>query len=427
LEEASVSDNDLSVSNRAVKEVRSVGLGENGANGNGNHAAPLELSDSDRAKIAELSEQIEKFSAAKRWSDVIKATIHKAELVIEPAEKVSLFAEAGRMYLERSSNQADAIKCYQRVLEFDRTNVEAISHLKDMYEKRRDWERLVEVMRIESELLDPTDQPLRKLEIAQMATEKVRKPNVCIELWRDVIAVDPGSVEALTALSGLYERAREWGPLAEVLERQSEFAKDNTELVALLQKLGNVYAEKLNDDSNALRAYKRLLELDPNDRRAQEQLKKRWVATGAWDELEAFYSTTDKIDELIRTIERAADSTTTDLPQRIALQFRIARLWLDKKNAADRVPRSWSRSRTGGRSKSRSAPAGCGFAARAKRMSNCPPARPGCGLSICARPRESSRARRALRLRSKSWPRRAHPRRRCMRDPTPRRRPESRR
>ena len=33
-------------------------------------------------------------------------------------------------------------------------------------------------------------------------------------------------------------------------------------------------------------AYKRLLELDPNDRRAQEQLKKRWVATGAWDELE---------------------------------------------------------------------------------------------------------------------------------------------
>jgi tetratricopeptide (TPR) repeat protein len=192
-------------------------------------------------------------------------------------------------------------------------------------------------------LLDASDQAMRRLEIAQMATEKLRKPNVCIDLWRDVLNVDAGNVEALAALAGLYERAREWAPLAEMLERQSEFAKDNTELVNLLQKLGNVYAEKLTDDAGALRAYKRLLELDPNDRRAQEQLKKRWVATGAWDELETFYGATDKLDELIRTLERAADATTTEVPERIALQFRIARLWLEKKNAADRAARAYEK------------------------------------------------------------------------------------
>ena len=113
------------------------------------------------------------------------------------------------MYLERSSNQAEAIKCYKRVIELDRTNVEALTHLKDMYEKRRDWERLVDVMRIEAELLEPSDRALRRLEIAQMATEKLRKPNVCIELWQDVLQVEAGNVQALTALSGLYERARE--------------------------------------------------------------------------------------------------------------------------------------------------------------------------------------------------------------------------
>ena len=96
------------------------------------------------------------------------------------------------MYIERSSNQAEAIKCFQRVLELDRSNVEAITHLKEMYEKRRDWERLVDVMRAECDLLEPSDQPMRRLEIAQLATEKLRKPNVCIELWRDVLAVDRG-------------------------------------------------------------------------------------------------------------------------------------------------------------------------------------------------------------------------------------------
>jgi tetratricopeptide (TPR) repeat protein len=305
--------------------------------------AASELTDADRAKIAELSESIEKFTAQKRWSDVIKATLHKAELVPDASEKLALFAEAGRMYLERSSNQAEAIKAFQRVLDLDRTNVEAITHLKEMYEKRRDWERLVEVMRIEAELLEPSDRAMRRIEIAQMATEKLRKPQVCIDLWQDVLQVDAANTQALTALSGLYERSREWEPLANVLEKQSEFAHDQTELIALLQKLGNVYSEKLQNDNGALSAYRRLLDLDPNDRRAQEQLKKRLVAAGAWDELEQFYNAPDKVDELIRTLERAADNTAAEASERIALQFRVARLWQEKKNAPDRAARAYEK------------------------------------------------------------------------------------
>ncbi|MEY4580950.1 MAG: hypothetical protein RL701_5653 [Pseudomonadota bacterium] len=329
--------------NQAVRDVRVTDPEEDGGHDQVVATTSHELTEADSAKLAELSESIKKFTAQKRWSDVIKATLHKAELIPEPAEKLALFAEAGRMYLERSSNQAEAIKCFQRVLELDRTNVEAITQLKDMYEKRRDWERLVEVMRIEAELLDPSDQALRRIEIAQMATEKLRKPNVCIDLWQDVLQSDPANAQALTALSGLYERAREWAPLAQVLEKQSELAVGSPDLIGLLQKLGNVYSEKLQDDNGSLYAYKRLLELDPNDRRAQEQLKKRWVATGAWDELEAFYGTGDKVDELIRTLERAADNTAAETSERVALQFRIARLWQEKKSAPDRAARAYEK------------------------------------------------------------------------------------
>ncbi|HEX4353227.1 MAG TPA: tetratricopeptide repeat protein, partial [Polyangiales bacterium] len=51
----------------------------------------------------------------------------------------------------------------------------------------------------------------------------------------------------------------------------------------------------------------------------------------------------DKLDELIRTLERAADSTTTEVAERIALQFRIARLWLEKKSAPDRAARAYEK------------------------------------------------------------------------------------
>ena len=97
------------------------------------------------------------------------------------------------------------------------------------------------------------------------------------------------------------------------------------------------------DDPHVVRDALYFLGRTPDDRRAQEQLKKRWIATGAWDELEQFYTQTDKLDELIRTLERAADTTTTETSERIALQFRIARLWQEKKNAPDRAARAYEK------------------------------------------------------------------------------------
>ena len=169
----------------------------------------IELSADEQAQLKALDESLAKFEGLKRWSDVIKTLISKAELVKDPAEKVANYARAGELYIEKSSNQAEAIKCYARVLEIDRTNVEAITRLKDMYEKRRDWEKLVDVMRAEIELLDEADRPLRYVEVADLATQRLRKPEVCIELWRKVLEYDPANAEGDRSARGpLREGAR---------------------------------------------------------------------------------------------------------------------------------------------------------------------------------------------------------------------------
>ena len=339
-----MSDNDIPVTSESEEEVEQSAEESDGENGGGEAAdEPRGLTEEEQAKLAELDAALEKFQSQKRWSDVIKTTVAKAELLQDPVQKVELFAEAGRMYVERSSNQAEAIKCFRRVLDLDASNLEAIERLREMYEKRRDWERLVGIMKLECDMLDEVDQPMRRVEIAQLATEKLRKPAICIELWQDVLATDADNAEAIGALANLYERAREWEPLAEVLEKKSRQMEAGGEQVQLLQKLGMIYADKLSNDEGAIDAFKRLLELDPNDRRAQEQLKKRFVAARAWDDLEAFYAATEKYDELIRTLERAADSKDAELGERIVLLFRVARLWQDKQGKPDRAARAYEK------------------------------------------------------------------------------------
>jgi golgin subfamily B member 1 len=296
-----------------------------------------------QAQLKALDEALQKFEGLKRWSDVIKTLVAKAELVPVRGEKIALFSRAGELYLEKSSNQAEAIKCYARVVELDPGNVEAITRLKDMYEKRRDWEKLVDVMRLEIELLEDLDRPLRYAEIAELATQKLRKPEVCVDLWRKVLEFDPTNPKAIEALSGLYERTREWGPLAEMLELQSDNVRDENERVNLLLKLGALYGDKLNDDRGAVRAFERLLKARPDERRAQEQLKKRYAALRDWDALEGFYANTDKWDELIRVFEREGDDPNVKPEERIALLKRVARLWAEKKDKPDRAARSYEK------------------------------------------------------------------------------------
>lgn len=73
-----MSDNDFSLARQGA--ARRIDPEQQGTNGEG---GPRELTDADRAKIVELNEAIEKFTAQKRWSDVIKATLQKAELMVD--------------------------------------------------------------------------------------------------------------------------------------------------------------------------------------------------------------------------------------------------------------------------------------------------------------------------------------------------------
>jgi tetratricopeptide (TPR) repeat protein len=105
--------------------------------------------------------------------------------------KVALQLRVANLYLEKFQNQAEAIKCFEAILEIDSANPDAVSFLKQMYEKRRDWERLIAVLRQEvGRIADPAEQARRWAEVAKLATEKLKKAAVSIELWSKVIELE---------------------------------------------------------------------------------------------------------------------------------------------------------------------------------------------------------------------------------------------
>jgi tetratricopeptide (TPR) repeat protein len=174
--------------------------------------------------IDELAAQYE---TMKRWPDLIALLRKKASAVETAEEKVALQLRIANLFLEKFSNQAEAIKSFEAILEIDSENADALAFVKQMYEKRRDWEKLVAVNQREIEkITDAEVRRGRRVEVAKLASEKMKKAAVSIDLWQKVLADDAENVEALGELEKLYEREKMWSELGAVLERQVAVASD---------------------------------------------------------------------------------------------------------------------------------------------------------------------------------------------------------
>ncbi|MBN2801660.1 MAG: tetratricopeptide repeat protein [Deltaproteobacteria bacterium] len=280
---------------------------------------------------------IVKYESMERWPDLVKMLKAKGDVVKDPDDAVELWLRIANLFMNQFSNQAEAIKAFEQVLEFDPIHPEAMDFLKEMYEKRRDWKKLLDIMSAQADAMDDGIEKIDALvEIARMAAERLKKPDICITHWEAVLEHDPENEEALADLANFYERAKEWEKLTSVLETSVLNTPDPDVQKDIYQKLGIIYGDKMSDDEKAVDAWKSLLEIVPDDRRAQEQLKKRYLALQAWDELEAFYGESGKWDEFIRVLEREASRDDLETSQKVGLYFKISELWRDQKERVDK-------------------------------------------------------------------------------------------
>ncbi len=322
----------------------STAVDESGEGGEGSEESTVVVEEApavDWAKIEALKEKAAKQEAAKRYNEYVKTLIELAEAMPDAADKIDYYSKAAELYTGKFSNAAEAVKCFEAILAIDGANAPAIRYLQESYEKRRDWEKLIGLNKRQAGLMPPGPARAdRFLEIAKLATERVKKPEVCIELWDEVLNDDPENNEALNALSGLHERAKDWDKLAVVLQKQVEVTADFKAKEALLGKLGALYGERLNNDDAAIDAWQQLLTLNPGERKAQEALKKLYLKVARWDDLEPFYAEGGKWDEFIRVLE-GQKAKETDDKNKISLLMKTARLWLDQKQKADRAMKAY--------------------------------------------------------------------------------------
>lgn len=299
----------------------------------------VQLDDKDVDAVRELTRIYESLG---RWRDLLAYQQRLGELSSNRAEKANLYRAAARRWIDQFSNVQNAIGAYESLLEVEPSDEEAQQKLRELYVKRRAWPQLYALC--ERQVGSTTGAAKVELlsEMAKLAAERLDRGADAIALQKQILELDPGAPGVLDALEKQAEREKDYGTVAEVLERRVELAADDPARLNALQKLGTVYAERLKDTAAAARTWRRVLTLSPGHARALRVLRDTYFAAGDWDGLEELYASQTDWEGLVDFLSTAADKAP-EPETKLDISFRAARIFEEQLKAPERAARSYER------------------------------------------------------------------------------------
>ena len=269
-------------------------------------SAIVELDPSDLEALDALADYYEN---QERWSDLTRVVQAQAEAVPDKQKKVSLWTKAAGLWTDRFSNPDKAAAAMERAAQASVDDSQALIDLRSMYEKSRDWEGLLDVLKRQlARAEDSATKSARRLDIAQVLANRLNRPGEATEVLREYVerTAEPGA-DVLNELELLSRQHKDWPSLAIVLNRVIDASTEDAERIPLLLEYGNVAAQHLQDLPSAVESYSEVLRLEPGNKAATAALRLAHVKAKNWAALDALATHKADWESTAQALEQVAD------------------------------------------------------------------------------------------------------------------------
>jgi tetratricopeptide (TPR) repeat protein len=224
-----------------------------------------------------------------QWEDLRNVLSAKVEFA-EPSEIIPLFQKIAELYLDHIKSDSQAIAVLEQLLELDPGDVAVMHRLRELYRKRHAAPELYENLAYE---LGFESEPQHRLallaEQAALAEHRMLKPDLAIERWKEVLAIDPRHAEALAALARLHAEQQDWEAWVAVQERRIAETSNKAARLPLLFDLGEVLYLRVGDHARADATFRTIAASASTSATARRFLQRIFVQHRKWDELQRLF------------------------------------------------------------------------------------------------------------------------------------------
>lgn len=174
-----------------------------------------------------------------------------------------------------------AIACWKKLIAIDPRNVHAHKGLARGLRDDEQWAELSLALRAQLKVtLEPFERVALLLELAELLERQFDNVDGAIAAYREVLAADDRNRAALDHLARLYDRAGQWQPALEILQRlAADSAKNRREHSDLLARIGQVHLSA-RDSVKAEASLAEAVALDPDNANAHEGMARVLLQQG---------------------------------------------------------------------------------------------------------------------------------------------------
>jgi tetratricopeptide (TPR) repeat protein len=223
------------------------------------------------------------------WDGLAGNLLAQAAEVEDPAEKAYVQAEAGRVLLDRLSDETSAREQFRAALALDPHALSPLMGLADIALSREDWKEAGEILGRLTGLLGEDDDPAQRVDahfkLGSVLEKAGSPPEEVAAQYTSALAVDPTHVPSLEAAVAVFSRTEQWHNALDLLEVLVEISsaelRCGTEVGYRID-----FARSLLNTGNPARACEVLTDLDwPADEEKKyfQTLLDARKETGDWE------------------------------------------------------------------------------------------------------------------------------------------------
>src|SRR5690242_15226054 len=243
------------------------------------------------------------YGQAERWYDLLGNLERQVELAESTGEMVALKYRIGHLWQTRLGDVARAIESYREALEMDPSHAETLAALdgllhgkvepvmaarvlEPIYETAGEYSKLVDVLEV---MVAHNEDPLARVDllhrIAQLHEQMIGNAHAAFDAFARALVNDSGNDKTLGHIERLAAITGTWEPLAALYQAEAGKSLDIPRQVDLYSRLARVHEQELGDVAQAIATYKKISEVEFDNKPAVLALDRLYSATAAWPEL----------------------------------------------------------------------------------------------------------------------------------------------
>ncbi|HUL59614.1 MAG TPA: tetratricopeptide repeat protein, partial [Anaeromyxobacteraceae bacterium] len=262
-----------------------------------------------------------------RWEEALAVLERHLAAAPEKPQHAPLRVRAAEMAREKLGDAARARRHLEAALRADPGHAPAAAALAPLLAEAGEWQKLSDVLERRLRAEPDAAERVRILErIAEVQQDRLSRPRDALRTLARALALDPRRAATRKAMEGAAARAGAFTDLARAYRSAAEAVEGDLKAKkTLLRRVAEIHDRDLEQPEEAVRAWRDLVALDPEDR-------------GAAAALEACLARAGKHQEVARALEERVERAEGAEKRDAAVK--LARLWQEASDP-ERAAAAW--------------------------------------------------------------------------------------